>query len=90
MSKEPTVPGQPQVSGWAHGAPVSRRERQVEELRALCECGSLRRAVDLAFLHFADFGRSDEVIGFIAEAIERTATPVAVRRRFLDLRSSRP
>ena len=90
ISKDSTVPGQPQVSGEPHAAPMSRSQRQVEELRALCECGSLRRAVDLAFQHFADFGRNEEVLVFIADAIERTPVPAAIRRRFLDLQSSTP
>lgn len=67
---------------------MSRSQRQLDELRALCERGSLRRAVDLAFEHFADFGRSEEVLGFIGAAIERTPVPPTVRRRFLDLQSS--
>ena len=67
---------------------MSRSQRQVDELRALCECGSLSRAVDLAFQHFADFGRNEEVLGFIAVAIARTPVPATVRRRFLDLASS--
>jgi hypothetical protein len=68
---------------------MSRRQRQLEELRALCERHSLSHAVDLAFLHFADFGRNDEVLDFIAAAIERAPVRAAVRRRFLDLQSSR-
>jgi hypothetical protein len=67
---------------------MSRRQRQLEELRALCERGSSSRAVDLAFLHFADFGSNEEVLDLIADAIERTPVSAAVRHRFLDLRSS--
>ncbi len=68
---------------------MSRRERQVRELRALCERGPVSRAVDLAFEHFADFGRNDEVLDLIAAAIARTPVPAAVRRRFVDLQSPR-
>jgi hypothetical protein len=68
---------------------VSRSQRQIEELRSLCECGAVGRAVDLAFLHFADFGRDEQVLGFIAAAIERTPGSPAIRRRFLDLQSPR-
>ena len=68
---------------------MSRSQRQLDELRALCERGSLSRAVDLAFEHFADFGRSDDVLDFLAAAIERTPVPEVVHRRFLDLQSAR-
>jgi hypothetical protein len=47
----------------------------------------LSRAVDLAFQHFADFGRNEEVLDFIAAAVDRTPAPAAIRRRFLDLQS---
>jgi hypothetical protein len=48
----------------------------------------LSRAVDLAFLHFADFGRNEEILNVIADAIEHTPVPAAIRRRFLDLQPS--
>jgi hypothetical protein len=69
---------------------MSRSQRQVDELRGLCDRGSVSRAIDLAFLHFADFGRNEDVLEAIAGAIEleRTTVPAAVRRRFLDLRSA--
>jgi hypothetical protein len=66
---------------------MSRSQRQLEELRALCERGSVSRAVDLAFVHFADFGRDDEVLGFIAAAMKHAPVPAVVRRRFVDLQS---
>jgi hypothetical protein len=88
MSKVPTVPGQRRVSGGPHADRMSRRQRQLEELRALCERGPVGRAVDLAFEHFADFGRSEEVLDLIAGAIERAPVPAAIRRRFLDLQSA--
>lgn len=47
----------------------------------------MRRAVDLAFLHFGDFGRNDEVLDLLTAAIARTPVPAAVQRRFLDLQS---
>ena len=34
-----------------------------------------RRAIDLAFEHFAHFGRDDDIIDLLAEAIERTEAP---------------
>jgi hypothetical protein len=43
--------------------------------------------VDLAFLHFADFGRDDDVLDLIAAAIGRAPVPAVVRRRFVDLQS---
>jgi hypothetical protein len=69
---------------------MSRSQRQLDELRALCERGSLSRAVDLAFEHFADFGRNQDVVDFLAAAIERTQVPAVVRRRFVDLQRPRP
>jgi hypothetical protein len=68
---------------------VSRSQRQIEELQSLCDRGAVGRAVDLAFLHFADFGRDEQVLELIAAAIERTPAPAAIRRRFLDLQSPR-
>jgi hypothetical protein len=67
---------------------VSRSQRQLDELRALCESGSLSRAVDLAFQHFADFGRNEAVLDLISAALARTPAPAVVRRRFVDLASS--
>jgi hypothetical protein len=74
---------------------MSRRHRQRNELRELCDSGGLSRAgdiarlsraVDLAFEHFADFGRDDDILRLLADTIERTAAPAGVRRRFAELR----
>jgi hypothetical protein len=67
---------------------MPRSERQAQEICALCDRGALSRAIDLAYQHFADFGRNDQVLDVIADAIERTPVAPAVRRRFVDLRSS--
>jgi hypothetical protein len=67
-----------------------RRQRQRDELRALCGSGALLRAVDLAFEHFADFGRDDDVLRLLADAIEHRAASDAVRRRFAQLRGPPP
>jgi hypothetical protein len=69
---------------------MTRRERQRDELRRLCQSGALVRAVDLAFEHFADFGRSADIVELLAAAIERTAAAAVVRRRFGELSDVRP
>jgi hypothetical protein len=66
---------------------VSRCQRQLDEIRALCARGSPTRAVDLAYQHFADFGRNDDVLALIADALARSPVPATVRRRFRDLQS---
>jgi hypothetical protein len=66
---------------------MSRRQRQVDELRGLCGSGAVARAIDLAFAHFADFGRDDEVAVMLAAAIERCDAPRHVRVRFTELTS---
>jgi hypothetical protein len=66
---------------------MSRRQRQRDELRELCHSGSLIRAIDLAFEHFADFGRDDDIVVLLADALEHTAAPEGVRRRFAELRA---
>jgi hypothetical protein len=67
---------------------MSRRQRQRDEIEALCARGSLARAVDLAYLHFADFGRDDALVELIADALDRTSVTAVVARRFEDLRRS--
>ena len=66
---------------------MSRRERQLAELRALCRSGGAARAVDLAFAHFADFGQDDEIVVLLEDAIERLPD-ADVRRRFTELRAT--
>ena len=66
---------------------MSRRQRQVEALRALCRQGAIARAVDLAFEHFAAFGRDDEIVQLLALAIDDEATGDEICRRFAELRT---
>ena len=68
---------------------MSRRQRQLDELRSLCGSGAVARAIDLAFAHFADFGHDDEVVALLEAAVERTAAPRDVRHRYGELASGR-
>jgi hypothetical protein len=65
---------------------MSRRDRQRAELHDLCRNGAVGRAVDLAFTHFADFGRDEEILAALAEALDRACAPASVRRRLAELR----
>ena len=67
---------------------MSRRQRQLDELCALCRSGGVARAIDLAFEHFASFGRDDYILGLLAAAIEQAEAPRSVRHRFNELRRS--
>jgi hypothetical protein len=67
---------------------MSRRQRQLDELRDLCRCGAVSRAVDLAFEHFACFGRDDDIIDVLAEATGHPAVTERARNRFAELRAS--
>jgi hypothetical protein len=64
---------------------MSRRLRQFNELRDLCCAGAVVRAIDLAFEHFAYFGRDDEVIDLLAQAMEDSDAAGRVRQRFAEL-----
>ena len=64
---------------------MTRRDRQRAELLQLCRAGPLSRAVDLAFAHFADFGRDEELLALLAGALARTRATPALRRRFSEL-----
>jgi hypothetical protein len=64
----------------------SRCRRQRDELRALCGAGMVGHAIDLAFEHFADFGRDDEIVELLADALERIAVPLSTAARFTELR----
>ena len=68
---------------------MCRRQRQVDELRSLCRSGAVARAIDLAFAHFADYGRDDDVVALIAEALERQDQAATVRRHFAELTADR-
>ncbi len=67
---------------------MTRRQRQLDELRGLCSIGAIGRAIDLAYEHFADFGRVDDIRILLAEAMEHAEVPDAVRRRFDELLAS--
>jgi hypothetical protein len=77
--------GQRPVSGLPDGEGMSRRARQRVELQELCRSGSVSRAVDLAFAHFADFGQDEEILVLLAEALDRTPVTAVVWRRLAEL-----
>jgi hypothetical protein len=64
---------------------MTRRQRQLDEVQALCRSGRLARAVDLAFEHVASFGRDGRVVELLAEAIGQASVEDEVRRRFAEL-----
>jgi hypothetical protein len=66
---------------------MSRQQRQRSELHDLCRSGAVARAIDLAFEHFAHFGRDDDIINLLADAVEHAETPERVRRRLAELRA---
>ena len=57
-----------------------RRQRQLDELRDLCRRGAVARAIDLAFEHFACFGRDDGVVALLEHALEQGEETRLVRR----------
>lgn len=67
---------------------MSRRQRQIDELRHLCGAGAVDRAIDLALQHFADFGPDEQVITVLADAVAGCDIPEQPRRRYLDLVST--
>ncbi len=67
---------------------MTRRQRQFDQLGALCRSGHVARAVDLAFEHFAAFGRDERVIGLLARAVDHHPVGDAIRRRLADLSGS--
>ena len=69
---------------------MSRRGRQLEELRELCRRGAVERAIDLAFEHIACFGRDDSVVGLLEAAAARIEATDDVRRRLSELRAVDP
>ena len=66
----------------------SRRQRQLDALRELCRAGAVAHAVDLAFEHFATFGRDDGVVELLADALEKLPNADGIARRFAELRMS--
>jgi hypothetical protein len=70
------------------GEGTSRCRRQRDELRGLCRDGLVTRAIDLAFEHFSDYGRDDEVVALLADALDRVAVDSATIDRFAALRAT--
>ena len=64
---------------------MSRRQRQLNELRDLCSRGCVGRAIDLAFEHFVQFGRNDEIVDLLASAVDDAAVAERARQRFAEL-----
>ena len=67
---------------------MSRRQRQSDQLRHLCGTGAVTRAIDLAFEHFANFGRDDELIDLLAQALVGSDVAGRARQRFAELCAS--
>lgn len=67
---------------------MPRRDRQRDELIAMCTTGSARRAIDLAYGHLAEFGPDDDLLRRMHAALERRGLTPADQRRFDDLRGS--
>jgi len=76
------------VSARVDGRCMSRRQRQFDELRGLCSTGAVARAIDLAYEHFAHFGRDDEIIDLLARAMDGADVTTRAQQRFAELRSS--
>jgi len=76
------------VSAPVDGRCMSRRQRQFNELRDLCSAGEVARAIDLAFEHFAYFGRDDEIIDLLARAIDDSGVAGRACQRFVELCAS--
>ena len=76
------------VSVGVDGGCMSRRQRHLNELQALCAAGGVGRAIDLAFEHFAQFGRDDEIIAVLDRAIEDAGVAGRARQRFAELCTS--
>jgi hypothetical protein len=64
---------------------MSLRQRQSNQLRDLCCAGAVVRAIDLAFEHFAHFGRDDDIIEMLTHAMEDPDVAGRARRRFAEL-----
>ena len=64
---------------------MTRQQRQLAELRALCSEGRVGRAVDLAFEHFACFGSDPSVLALLAAAAGDGAAQDQLRRRLAEL-----
>ena len=67
---------------------MSRRQRQFSELQDLCSAGGVVHAIDLAFEHFAQFGRDEELIDLLARALRDAGVGGRVWQRFAELCTS--
>ncbi|MBI5089589.1 MAG: hypothetical protein HZB15_12240 [Actinobacteria bacterium] len=67
---------------------MSRRQRQSDALRDLCIAGEVTRAIDLAFEHFARYGRDDGIVALLGRSVESARAVGQVRQRFADLCAS--
>jgi hypothetical protein len=76
---------QRRVSARVDGRDMSRRQRQSNELRDLCISGEVIRAIDLAFEHFARYGRDDDIVALLGRSVESARVVGRVRQRFADL-----
>jgi hypothetical protein len=79
---------QRRVSAWVNRRDMSLRQRQSDQLHELCCAGAVVRAVDLAFEHFAHFGRDDKIIEMLTHALEDPDVAGCARRRFAELCAS--
>jgi hypothetical protein len=79
---------QRRVSAWVDRRDMSLRQRQSNQLHELCCAGAVGRAIDLAFEHFAHFGRDDQILEMLAHAMEDSNVAACVRRRFAELYAS--
>jgi hypothetical protein len=64
---------------------VSRRQRQLDELRSLCRSGAVARAADLAHGFVAEFGPDDELLTLLLTAVEQCGASGDLRRRIDEL-----
>ena len=79
---------QRRVSAMLDCRDMSHRQRQSNQLRDLCHAGAVVRAIDLAFEHFAHFGRDDDIIEMLTHAMEDPDVAGCARRRFAELCAS--
>src|SRR4029078_1841428 len=100
-SRLPPTPECDDVSSWTSSAGMQRRgsvvvhvcymslrQRQSNQLHELCCTGAVVRAIDLAFEHFAHFGRDDEILELLTHAMENPDVAGCARRRFAELCAS--
>jgi hypothetical protein len=68
---------------------MSRRQRQLDELRRLCRSGAVARAVDLGHGYVADFGPDEELLTLLLAAVEHCGVSDDLRRRLDELTGGR-